>query len=241
MKILLFLCVGVTIYLQPDDAVGQLQGSGGFGAVISDLQGAPVKVSGISDIQGSPFLLDTWNNGELTLNNGSVLQNVPVKFNLSTNEIHFLRTGRDGDQQQEIIIQTGLIKEFKIFESTPKNIIAHLFRSGFPEVDGLSKKTYYEVLAEGNIASILKSSSKSIVEEKPFNSASVTRKYAENEVYYVLYKGQMLRMKKGKEFVYDLFADQRKKVEEFVKSSGIKCKAPSDWKELIEFMNKSTN
>lgn len=216
----------------------QLNVSGGFGAVISDIKGTPVASNRNSDIEGSPFLFDNWMTGDVTLKNGGKISGLATRLNLATNELHIQKT--EQGVTSEIIVQNGSIISVTIYEPTVSGLLARSFKIGYPEIDGFNQNTFYEVIENGTV-SLVKNLRKKVIEEKPFNSAVATKKFAEYENFYVVMNQQMFRFKKGKEFILGLLADKKEEIEKFLADKKIKCRSEVDCAKVIAFYNSITD
>ncbi len=212
----------------------QVNVSGGFGAVISDIKGTPVVSNRNAEIDGSPFLTDTWLTGDITLKNGAKVSGIATRLNLATNELHILKT--ENGVNSEIIVQKGSINAVTIFEPSVSGLIGRNFRIGFPPVDGFDENTFYEMVVSGQ-ASLVKNLRKKVIEEKPFNSAVATKKFVEYENYYVFIGGKMIRYKKGKEFALELLADKKTEIENFLSANKLKCRSENDFGKVLEYYN----
>ncbi|MFM8912586.1 MAG: hypothetical protein ACKOE6_06675 [Flammeovirgaceae bacterium] len=212
----------------------QVNVSGGFGAVISDIKGTPVVSNRNSEIEGSPFLVDTWLTGDITLKNGAKINNIATRLNLATNELHIMKT--ENGINTEIIVQSGSISAVTIYESAVTGLNGRNFGIGFPAVDGFNQNTFYEIIVNGP-ASLVKNLRKKVVEEKPFNSAVATKKFVEYENYYVFVGGKMNRYKKGKEFILQVLEDKKNEIEKFLTENRIKCRTENDCSKVLEYYN----
>lgn len=230
MKHLLFYLLFFSVFI----CNGQVNVSGGFGSVISDIKGTPVVSNRSSDIEGSPFLFDNWFTGDVTLKNGAKISNIATRLNLATNELHIIKT--ENTVNTEIIVQSGSITAVTIYEPTVAGLIGRTFRIGFPAVDGFDQNSFYEVIVNGE-ASMARNLQKKVVEEKPFNSAVATKKFVEYENFYVFIGGKMIRYKKGKEFILHILADKKSEIEKFLLEKKVKCKSENDCAKVLEYYN----
>jgi hypothetical protein len=212
----------------------QVNISGGFGSVISDIKGTPISSNSNSDVSGSPFFISTWCDADIVLASGAVLNRIPIKLNLSTHEVHVLK---DEKEKMEIVANPGSIKSIAIKSLTENDINSYTFRIGFPPIDRMSANTFYLVLADGR-AKLLKLISKKIVEEKPFNSSVAERKFVENEGLYLFYGGVMIRVKKNKDFFVTTFGEQKDQIEKFVTENKLKCKTEKEMIRVIDYFNE---
>jgi hypothetical protein len=212
----------------------QINTSGGFGSVLSDIKGTPISSNSNSDVSGSPFFIATWSEADIVLASGAVLNRIPIKLNLATHEVHVLK---DEKEKVEMVANPGSIKSVAIKSLTENDINSYNFKIGFPSIDRMSTNTFYLVLADGK-TKLLKLISKKIVEEKPFNSAVAEKKFVENEGLYLFYDGEMIRVKKNKDFFVMTFGQQKDLIEKFLTENKLKCKTEKEMIRVVDYFNE---
>ena len=199
---------------------------------IVDKNGRPfLRESDNTDIEGSPYLIEGFRYANVTLNKGVVYENIKVKLDICNNEAHVI-----GDDQKEMIVQDGLISEILLTDSANGKVIFYKFQTSFPDIDKNGIYSFYQVLSGGNIQ-FLRSIKKEIVQTKDVMSGEVKKEFVQYEEYYVYNYGIMLRLKKEKEFVLDLFDDEKEKISEYLKNKKMNYKSINMLTELFDYYN----
>ena len=142
---------------------------------ISDLKGKPLVENLSSDISGSPYLLDDWSKGTVEQGNKVSYKDVDLKYNLYKDEL-FFKNPKDGSMLGFVLPVAG-------FSLAIKDKL-EIYRNGFPDIDNFTSKSYYQVLFDGGIKLVLKST-KTLIEIKPYNSPTTEKKFVDNAIYYV--------------------------------------------------------
>lgn len=127
-------------------------------------------------IAGSPVLNENWGKGDVIFRNGSILKNVDLQFDLSTNELHFRKNNT-------VFAFTDSIQEFSmeyIEDDQMKNVT---FRSGYPPVLKRTGAFFYQVIAGGDKVQFLKYVSKQIQESQAY-AGPTTKEFKLSGTYY---------------------------------------------------------
>ncbi len=190
-----------------------------------DVQGRPILAITYTDVIGTPFLFDNWIKGTVWLENGSVYKEVFLKYSSFNDELFFK------NPKDEILLAFVLpVKSFSLEIGTE----TYLYRNGFPEIDNFGKKTFYRVLFDGGITFLVKNY-KTMMENKPYNSATIEKKFVENNGYYVFKDGAMKRFKPTKKDFLELFSTKASEIETFIKKEKIDFKNNSDLIKIFEY------
>ena len=107
-----------------------------------NIRGKPFNNSEATNIEGSPLLNPSWGLGTVYFKDGSVAQNVELRFNLEKNELYFNREG-------EMYVFNDPVSSFRMNYSVSAAKKEVHFRSGYPVNGRLSKETFYEVEEDG--------------------------------------------------------------------------------------------
>ncbi|MES1214150.1 MAG: hypothetical protein ABUT20_01435 [Bacteroidota bacterium] len=183
------------------------------------------------DIEGTPFFNDKWKFGTLKLTNDKNYNNILLKLNLQSQEVHFLNQNRS-----EMAVLPGTVKEIILTDTVNNQRILYDFRCGYSPVDNQNEKNFYLVLAEGKL-SLLESLRKKVRETKDEISGAVKKEMITYEDYYLFTNGSLTSVRLNKSSILDKMGDQKNKVEDFAKSNNLSFKSGSDVKKLIEFYN----
>jgi hypothetical protein len=111
-----------------------------------------------------------------------------------------------------------------------------IYRNGFPDIDNFTSKSYYQVLFDGGIKLVLKST-KTLIEIKPYNSPTTEKKFVENAIYYVFQNNVMTKFKPSKKDFLDLFKSKSAEIADFIKNENIDFKKNADLTKVFVFYN----
>ncbi len=196
-----------------------------------DLKGSIVFVGNAVSIDGTPYYNESWSRGSITLLNKKKYQGVSVKLNLQTDDVLYI----DEETKKELIALKGSVWEVEVGDPEKNGLLVR-FRCGYPVIGNNDVKTYYQVLEEGK-ATLLKQLKKTIDEEKPFNSATVIRRYETEKSYFLFTGNSMLPLKRKKEDLLNVLADQNEKVDEFIRINKLNLKSDDHLAKIIQYYN----
>ncbi|MFM7430813.1 MAG: hypothetical protein ACKO1F_13045 [Flammeovirgaceae bacterium] len=198
--------------------------------ILTDLKGEPIKEGSTIVEDGSPFFNPEWTVGDLLLSNGTRYVGVFVKINLYSDRIHY----QSRETKAESVAGEGIVHEIELKDPTKLDPIR--FRCQYPSIDKHDTKTFYQVLTDGKVQ-LLKQIKKIFIEEKAFNSATVTRRFDTDKSYYYFKDGKMVRLKRTKQSVLEALADQKGAVEEFMSSNKLSIRSDQDLVKIFSFYN----
>lgn len=198
--------------------------------ILTDLKGEPIKDGSTIVEDGSPFFNPEWTSGNLLLSNKRNYVGVLVKINLQTDRVHY----QYQETKAERVAGEGIVHEIEIKDPTQLDTIR--FRCQYPPVDKHDTKTFYQVLVDGKIQ-LLKQIKKIFIEEKAFNSATVTRRFDTDKSYYSFKDEKMVRLKRTKQSVLEALADQKEAVEKFISNNKLSIKSDQDLVKIFSFYN----
>ncbi|MEH3113783.1 hypothetical protein [Pedobacter terrae] len=126
-----------------------------------------------ADFEGSPYLFSDWQKAVVQFGKGIEPSSSEVKYDLLADLL--VLKGKDGEEYE--------------FKDQPKEFLLtsskELYKNGFAPVDKFTDKTFYQIIYEGKIK-FLKKTAKTIIESKGYNTATVTRKIADDTQYYIV-------------------------------------------------------
>jgi hypothetical protein len=195
---------------------------GNENSTLTDIKGEPFLEKKFTDIDGHPFLNDSWQLADVLLISGLAYKNINVRLNIVNQQIHYLTK----DSKNEWVIGKGLIKSIEF----PTGQTYEIF---YDEKGG---QLICEPLVTGK-CKLLRMDKKIVVEEKMFNSASVTKKFVSEINYYVFIKNRLEKIKKSKKDILELLSDRSIEMEKHIVSTKNKCKTQAELIALIEFYN----
>lgn len=190
----------------------------GNGSFLQDVNGKPLATNTYTDIEGSPYLPENWTIGSIKLNNGAIINYNALRFNLATGELEFQK-----DDKPFVVINP--FQEF--------TIVNMLFRKGFSAIDQQTTKNFYEVMYDGKVK-LLSYRTATMYEEKPYNSATKTKKFLHNDIYYLQKAdGSLVKVKKDRKAIIALLGDKTSQLEEYIKKENLKIR---DWRDVTTLL-----
>lgn len=183
------------------------------------------------EVAGYPFLSNDWKYGTVIIMDNRKFDSVRIRLNIYSQQVHFL--SRDN---LEVAVDKGYIREILLPAATPGGGAKIDFENGFPAVDVQDVNNFYQVLVRGKI-SLLLSIRKIIATEKDEMSGEERKEYKTYQDYYAFNGKTMERIRKDKNFMENLLADQKDKVDAFVTANKLKLKSMEEIQRLIEYYN----
>jgi hypothetical protein len=187
---------------------------------ITDINGRPVFATLYTDVEGSPYLRDDYEPSSFKAVSGKKYEVARARYNAYQNELEYMQKDKPLVLSQELI-------EFTLRDGT--------YRRGFMPIDDLTDKQFYNVLYDGTKVKLLKRVSVIIQKEKPYNSATETKRFVKNETYYLSNQGKMTRLKKDKKSLLEALSDKKDGLEAFIKEQKLRF---SNENELILAVEK---
>jgi hypothetical protein len=192
--------------------------------------GVPVKIKSYNNVEGSVFLNEEWNSGMVKTESDKVYKDLYLKYNQLEDQVYYKGT------DNESMIFNDPIKEFIFtnFKDIPGNNL--VFRSGYPSAQNSTKKSYFQVLTDGN-TQFLKRTLKELIESKEFNSATVNRRFVENQKYYLYLNGKIVSVKKDKKLLLAALANKQTELNIYISNNILNLKEESNIIKLIDYFN----
>lgn len=200
----------------------QIINLGNENSALTDIKGEPFLEKKFIDIDGHPFLNDSWQLADVLLTSGLAYKDINIRLNIVNQQVHYLTK----DSKNEWVIGKGLIKSIKF----PTGHTYEIF------YDEKGSQLICEPLVTGK-CKLLRLDMKNIVEEKMFNSATVTKKFVTETNYYLFIKNRLEKIKKSKKDILGLVSDRSVEMEKYIISTKNKCKTQAELIALIEFYN----
>lgn len=186
-------------------------------------------------ITGSPFLSNQWNTGTITLNNGKIFTNVPLKIDLYSQEVLAKRPAGDS-----IIIQANAIQQVQLTEAntgkkyTFKKI--SFIRNENPGV----KDTYADIIYEGKYSFIAERKKKLIKAnyKGAYSTGQPYDEFVDETTYYIQKPDKSLeKVKLNRKAIADVFSSHQDKLKSFIASENIDFKNEQDVMKLFAYYN----
>lgn len=196
------------------------------GVFLTDVNGQVIRASKYVDVQGSPYLNEAWKDGTVTAANSKSYPNLKVRYDVYAGELEYQQ------KDQTYRLSPAAMKEFRIMDGNEM-----VFRNGFAAVNTNTPTTFYQVLVDGP-TKLLKQFKVNLVENKPFNSATVTKEFQKQEQYFIAKPdGSVQRIQKNKKSVVAALSDQKDRVEKLIKEQDLNLSNENNLITLLESYN----
>jgi hypothetical protein len=168
--------------------------------------GEPVQMAKFVGLkEGTPFFKEEWLNSSIVLSNGNTYKNIVAKVNLLENTIHY-KDARDNE-----MIATIPIREVVLYNEVADELYRFINSNA---INAATKKGWYLWLYTGK-ASLYKYFTKTLIEQKPYGSATTEQVIKTKAVYYILYNNTWFKVSKLKE-VPDVLANQKAALQQYI-------------------------
>ncbi len=175
-------------------------------------------------VEGSPYLSAEWVYARIKLADSRKFDSVLVRLDLYDNKVHF----KDEMGRERMVAIDVREIEIKDMSSKWNNAV---FVSGYGE----NKHEFFQVIADGSKASLLKKMNVIIKETKDFNKPEKNSFELQNAL--CIYSKDILYIeKKNCLSMVPAFKDDNK-VTAFISSSDIKCNKENDMVKLVNYYN----
>jgi len=179
-----------------------------------------------SNIAGSPFLTDKKVRGFITMNDGKIVQNVPMQFDLYAQTI--LVKNKQGE---EIALDNRFYKEIKMKVDNQTLL--------FKKVNLKAQDQFYQILFEGEGFKFVKEVTAILKEGRSQGVASIEPEFFKKTNYYISLKDGTfikvsLKKNKREEFFAALSEQQGNALRSSVKTDKIKLKKEEDFINLFQ-------
>lgn len=197
-----------------------------------NIRGKPFNNSEATNIEGSPLLNPSWGLGTVYFKDGSVAQNVELRFNLEKNELYFNREG-------EMYVFNDPVSSFRMNYSISAAKKEVYFRSGYPVNGRLSKETFYEVEEDGAKFQLINYRFIYLADSYQYGGTA-KKVFTEKEELYVfdVAFGKTSKIKRTEADVLNALPDLKEKIASIVSKNKLKLKVNEDMKKLFTELNK---
>jgi hypothetical protein len=228
--ICVFAFITLNVNAQENSATAPDNNTANTDATMADLPLKPLRLPSLAEVGGSIFLTPDFNLAVVQLSNGTIVRNVPVKFNIFNNAVVVQRDG------QELKLESfDLIDYTYTSAGTEKHV---LLSQGYPDIDNHSPATIYQVLAKGPKVHLLKFLTQK-VEDAPSLGEYSRRELVTSHQLYVYFSGsEIKKISTGKKAVSEVLSQWSATIDEIVKAKSLNLKSESDLVALIEELNK---
>ena len=175
-------------------------------------------------IEGSPYLSVEWAYARIKLADSRKFDSVLVKLDLYENKVHFK------DEMGRARMVAIDVKEIEI-----KDVSSKWNNTFFVTGYGENKREFYQVIADGSKAGLLKKMNVIIKQTKDFNKPEKNSFELQN-VLYIYSKDVLYVEKKNCLSTIPAFKDDNK-ITTFISSGDIKCNKEKDMAKLVDYYN----
>ena len=198
---------------------------------LNDHLGQPVLSKSYTDINGSPYLFEDWKRGSVTVAKGTTYEGVNLMYDQVADELIFKNA------KGESMVFAEPVREFSFkVENNDAVIKEQVFRNGFALVDGAKPYTFYEVLVDDKIK-LLKRTSKDVVEEASYSSATKVKSFQTSTSYYIAQNDKLVKVKNDKKSVLSALSNKKAELEAYIKANRLDLKKETDLAKLLTFYN----
>ena len=195
--------------------------------------GRPVAISQLPPVTEeenirTKFLNQEWTPGIVTFKNGTPAMSVPLLFDEFGEKLYYLQGNTTMEFNQPIA-------KFSMLLLIKGDSTYITFRNSYPPIHKNTGETFYEVIADGKFQ-LLKCKAKTIglyKEEAPEEQ----RKEVKELMYALLPNGQMILVKKDKDYLYTI-AEYGDTIKTIAESKKLKLKNEKAIRQLFEYLNE---
>ncbi|WP_443937139.1 hypothetical protein [Pedobacter sp. MW01-1-1] len=172
--------------------------------------------------EGSAYLFDDWRKAIVQFGAGTEPAAADIKYDLL----------------EDVLVLKGKDEEEYQFSTPPTQFLItstkELFKNGFAPIDKFTEKTFYKVIYDGKVK-YLKKTSKQLIESKGYNSASVTKKVAEDTNYYLVTEDNKPKKVKNTEKALLAVLGKEDQLTKFIEANKLNVKSTDDLIKLFTY------
>ncbi len=197
-----------------------------------DLSGKKIESSEKLDVVGTAMLNENWAKGIVKLKSGRQFRDVDLQFNVSKNELQFMKKG-----VAYTFVEPVVEFSFSYLENEQSHLV--FFRSGYPDFRKQNANSLYEVITIGKNVHLLKYLSKNIKQTYEY-SGPTKKEYALSEDWYVLdvKNNKLSLIKKDIVSLSKALPDYAASIHQLVKEKKYKLKEDEGITSLINDLNR---
>lgn len=182
----------------------------------------------IPGIVGSPYFSDNWSKSEITLLNGKVINDLFLRYNVHSGEIHF-----QTDNKTYILGSPDSVVSIDMYDK-------RFVYLPYQEKRSAQKKDYFEVFSSDGMVQILIRHSRDVVKSNynvALNTGEKDDRMVPKQTFYIRKENSNVEVDKRGDNVYELLKDRSGELKEFVKRNKISFTQGEDLKQLVEYYN----
>lgn len=187
-------------------------------------------------VEGSPFLYDDWVEGEIVLEDSTVYDEIPLRYDVYHNAL----IAKRGDGA--MIVDKDKIRGFTLGKPGISNFAHFLKASYLEDFQRVPADQFVQVFYDGpsalyaiNRKSVVKANQKrGNSAEKPDDDLSST----EIEYYLRAPEGDFVKVKPEKKFILKVFNSKKQEVEEFINKNNLVLEEGTDLVKVLMFYDQ---
>jgi hypothetical protein len=197
---------------------------------VAIIEGVPYSLEKYTRIvDGTPFFSDSWMNGKILLQNGSISRNLPLRLNLLENKVNYLNP-----KGQEMVITEPM----RYLILTDSAGVEYSFLHGDQLTNDQDlQDVWFQVLVNSRI-SLCKQTKKAVRETKGYGSATAEQSIQTSDLFYVRNKNDFIHIKKWDDLLAAL-DDKRELVRQYSRQHHLNGRSQSDYIQLLAYYNSS--
>ncbi|MGI4022270.1 MAG: hypothetical protein ACRYFA_12255 [Janthinobacterium lividum] len=193
------------------------------------LGGVVFKEQNFSDVKGSPYVFGDWTISTVQTSNG-IYNNINIKYSELDDQVYFK------NKEQEMMQFADPVKDFIFsYKQNDKQVLAH-YRNGYTNIAGSSSSAFFEVLVEGKVQ-LLKKTTKKVREEVVYGSTVSNKSFLTTTRYYIITPEKGILVKKDKKSVLTALSIKQNELEDYTKKNNIDFKKDDDIIKVIAYFN----
>ena len=189
---------------------------------VNSADGRPLHVIRYAEVEGSPYWSDNFAKLEVKVRQ----TNKWVTYQRARFDCHKDELEYEHSPDKLMYLGYEQISEFRFGQS--------IFRCDFPKVNEWSGRHFYEVLHDGQ-TKLLKRINSRLMTEAIFGNVVKSSKFEREEQYFILKQAKMIRIKRKKSSILEVFSEQQDELAGFVKLNNIHFSSDDDLKKVVEF------
>jgi hypothetical protein len=188
-------------------------------------------------VKGSPFFYDEFHQAEIFMTDGRSMGKYMVKFNLLTQEFHFLGKGK-----AEMVVPNDIVRKIVVYDKTDTAVQKAVFLRtlDFTTPGGKPMGEYAEQLNNGN-AILYKVSKKNVVTADSLFGTLKRYHFGTSYAYFVGMNGRVTQLKKLSDDVIFTALPAVGKLEDWARKNKINLKKEEGVLALLHQWNASFN
>ncbi|WP_374949129.1 hypothetical protein [Mucilaginibacter sp.] len=198
---------------------------------IYNREGNQLKGQDYANIEGTAYLVDGWSSGMAkTVNGKEFKDDIKLMYNLYTDQLFFTYTGKD------TLAFVEPVRQFTINYAEKDQPVIKTFRSGYQGISKSSPNTFYEVIADGKVQ-LIKKTTRTIADVKSYNSATTLKSFRDNSKYYIVKGDKATPVKMDKNSLIAAIGDKQEQLNSYAVSASLNFKTDGDLAKFVGYYN----